>query len=714
MLALLFFPPISDPTFPPHGVARLAGFLRARGRDVRTHDLNVEFFHHVLGPELAVIEADLERSVHALEAQEVLSDADWERYQAQARALLVVRPVLENIDAAKAVMMNRAWFDEPNTYNWAHHVLDSALKVVSARYFPTNFGFHNWSSGAPLDLTEVTRCLAIEDEPFRAFYAERLRDLVPAEGPVWFGISIMFLDQLVPALMLAQQLKALRPDASVALGGAFITHLSDQAATLLDAFPFVDVLVPGAGEAPLLALIDGAVPAGVFVRGGKTPSQAEVNRYDGTESPPPHYDAIALTRYLSPEPVLPIRGSRGCYWGRCVYCSHHMGEGTYAPRKPDDAFEELQFLRREHGARTFYLSDDALSPRFLRAFSDRLLAAEPDGVTVRWFGDARPEDLDEALIAHAARAGLVMLFLGVESANARVRGLMQRGAMDRVRRTINACHEARVLVKLNFILGFPGETQAELDETLAFIQEVRAPSDTISTCPFYLTRGSPLQLDRLPIKGAPDLGRQTRRKGLADVDLQIRAPAPDDLTLMYDFVTSAGQTAQGTIDDWLRRFGSDPRLQTSTWKVMDLSRVHKALLRDQHAPDDFVVASVAPIHLEPMVADALPFRIEGDPIVRVRPPVRARTFRYNLVARGGASRISPTAFVGDELLQFPNRAGATRNLCGVDPILGALIEGELRVGLHWSQLVERLEGVPDGLYAVQVLVRLGLLAISED
>lgn len=711
MLAQLFFPPISDPTFPPHGIARLAGFLLSRGRAVQTHDLNVEFFHHVLGPHLVDVEAELESSVRALEAQDELSATDWERYQMQARALLVARPVAENVEGAKAVMMNRAWFDDPNTYNWAHHVLDSALKVLSARYFPTNFGFHNWSSGAPLDLTEVRRCLASDaDEPFRAFYAARLPALVPADEPVWFGISVMFLDQLVPALLLAQQLKQLRPDAAIALGGALVTHLGDQATTLLDAFPFLDVLVPGAGEQPFLALIDGARPAGVYTRGGPSPAQAEINRYDVTDSPPPHYDPDALKRYLAPEPVLSIRGSRGCYWGRCVYCSHHLGEGRYAPRKPDDAYQEMRALQREHGARVFYLSDDALSPRFLRTFSDRILADEPDGATVRWFGDARPEDLDDELLAHAARAGLVMLFLGVESASVRVRGLMQRGAMDRVRQTIDACHHNGILLKLNFILGFPGETPDELDETLAFIAEVRAPADIISTCPFYLTRGSPLQVDRLPLGGAHDVGPKTKRSALADVDLQIRPQAPDDLTLMYDFVTSSGSTAQSTIDDWLVRFGTDARLLVSTWKVHELSRVHRALLHQLHEPADFVVqTAVAEVVHEP--APSQPIPILGDPVVRVRPPVRARTFRYNLVARGGASRISPTAFVCDELLRFPNRTNSSSTLCGVHPVLGALIEGELRDGLPWSQLVSRLEGVPDGVSAVEVLLQIGLLEV---
>jgi hypothetical protein len=229
----------------------------------------------------------------------------------------------------------------------------------------------------------------------------------------------------------------------------------------------------------------------------------------------------------------------------------------------------------------------------------------------------------------------------------------------------------------------------------------------ISTCPFYLTRGSPLQLDRLPIDGVADIGPQTRRSGLADVDLQIRTPAPDDLTLMYDFVTSTGRTAQSTIDDWMTRFSADPRLLTSTWRVHDVSRVHRALMHHLHVPADFVVAPAAPVPVE-TTAHEPPPALEGDRIVRVRPPVRARTFRYNLVARGGASRIHPTAFVCDELLRFPNPSGAS-TLCGVHPALGALIEGELREGLPWSQLVERLAGVPDGVYAVNVLLQIGLL-----
>jgi len=705
---------VSDPTFPPHGVARLAGFLRHHGASVRTHDLNVEFFEHALSAaELGHAESHVASSVQQLESAAQLAGEDWERYKFQARALLVAGPVIDNIEAAKQVMRARQYFDDANTYNWAHQVLISALRLLSARYYPANIGFHNWTSGAPLQIEEVRRCLRPDvPDPFRPFYAARLPGLVPTQGPVFFGISLMFLDQLVPALMLAAQLKALRPDAHISLGGAYVTHLGERAMLLLDEFDFLDSLVPGAGEVPLLALLNGEQPGGIFVRGQPAPAIAEVHRYDVGDTTGPAYEADTLPLYLAPEPVLPIRGSRGCYWGRCVFCSHHIGEGRFAPRTAASAFAEMMSLKREHGARSFYLSDDALSPRFVRTFSDLILAEEPDGVTVRWFGDARPEDLDEATIFKAAKAGLVMLFLGVESASERVRGLMQRGGkMDKVRACIDACHRAGVILKLNFIFGFPGETEQDKQQTMRFISEVRTPADMLGTCPFYMTEGSPLQLDRTQNSAVGGIGHQTRRGQLSDVAVELRPQRHDDLTLMYDFITPDGATAQSTIDDWLNRFGSDSRLHTSTWKVFDLSRTHRALLHDSHVPADFVVrpvqastASEAPV----VRAVADPGVLGDRSMVRVTRPVRARVFQYNLAARGGASRIDPTSFVCDELVRFPNLDDEC-TMAGVPTELGALIEGDLREGLPWPQLAQRLETVPNGAHAVDILLKLGLL-----
>lgn len=259
--------------------------------------------------------------------------------------------------------------------------------------------------------------------------------------------------------------------------------------------PFVDVFVCGEGETALRGLVDWLLGRARLqdvpnlILPTSTPRQTSSWREKPNELPCPDYSCVPLKRYLSPEPVLLVSASRGCYWGRCSFCSVSPGfRSSYSAGSPERVLEDLQRLRSLYGARCIMFGDDALPPTVIRALARRgLNGAEPvyRQAEVRW------DALKPGLMQSLARAGARNLVIGLESGNERVLERMNKGAsLDRARRLIEACKRSGIGVNLQCFLGFPRETQRQALDTVQFIREFIGDRITVSCGKFVLVKNS--------------------------------------------------------------------------------------------------------------------------------------------------------------------------------------------------------------------------------
>ncbi|MBM3642725.1 MAG: tRNA (N6-isopentenyl adenosine(37)-C2)-methylthiotransferase MiaB [Alphaproteobacteria bacterium] len=109
--------------------------------------------------------------------------------------------------------------------------------------------------------------------------------------------------------------------------------------------------------------------------------------------------------------------------------------------------------------------------RLLRAL------AEIPGVGRLRYTTSHPRDMDDALIAAHRELDVLMpyLHLPVQSGSDRVLAAMNRGhGRDRYLELVAALREARpdMALSSDFIVGFPGETDADFDDTMRLVQEV--------------------------------------------------------------------------------------------------------------------------------------------------------------------------------------------------------------------------------------------------
>ena len=189
-----------------------------------------------------------------------------------------------------------------------------------------------------------------------------------------------------------------------------------------------------------------------------------------------------LRRRLGGGVVAPLKIASGCD-RRCTFCAIPAFRGAFVSRRPDDLYMEAGWLA-EHGARELLLvSENSTSYgkdlgdlRLLESVLPRL-AAVPGIRRVR-VSYLQPAEVRPGLIeVLASTPGVARYFdLSFQHASGSVLRSMRRfGDGDRFGQLID---NIRALapdagIRSNFIVGFPGESEADLDELAAFLTEAR-------------------------------------------------------------------------------------------------------------------------------------------------------------------------------------------------------------------------------------------------
>lgn len=166
--------------------------------------------------------------------------------------------------------------------------------------------------------------------------------------------------------------------------------------------------------------------------------------------------------------------SRGCPYA-CTYCASHIVQGKGVRRRsPQNVVAELKLLVERYAISGFYICDDVVTlDRDWMIHFSQLLASS--GLKLRWACQSRVDSLDDEMLRAMKRAGLVQLDFGVESGSDKTLKTMRKSATAQAARDAfraTRCHGVRSCA--TFILGFPGETEQDMEETFRLAREIRA------------------------------------------------------------------------------------------------------------------------------------------------------------------------------------------------------------------------------------------------
>jgi ribosomal protein S12 methylthiotransferase len=215
--------------------------------------------------------------------------------------------------------------------------------------------------------------------------------------------------------------------------------------------------------------------------GGRLPGHGTV----APDLPPgmaPASGPRVMRRRLDGGVVAPLKIASGCD-RRCSFCAIPAYRGAFVSRPPQDLVAEAGWLVAQGVRELFLVSENSTSYgkdlgdlRLLEAVLPQL-AAVPGVERVR-VSYLQPAELRPGLIeVMTSTPGVVPYFdLSFQHASGRVLRAMRRfgdrehfcGLLDQVRQ---ACPEAGV--RSNFIVGFPGETDADVTELHRFLTDAR-------------------------------------------------------------------------------------------------------------------------------------------------------------------------------------------------------------------------------------------------
>lgn len=476
---LLVFPPVWTPVTPYLALPLLTAYLREQGFSVVQWDASLDFFaNHLLLPDalsnLSDRIAERERMGRYEQAppEVAASLAEIRRRPAEWRERISrVRSFVEDLRSESA-------FYEPERAIRAQRALYSLLRLASAAYYPLSFTFNTCTNPAVSDLSLMLRfCDDRERNPFIEFYERALPQRIESVRPGLIGVSVSTSHQLLGALTLTRFVKKYHPRIHVALGGRQAQRLQEFfAREPVFASKFCHALVPDKGERPLKRLIEtletrgslSGVPGVALFDGESMTFGGEGSHEPIAALPAPDFSDLPLREYFAPSPILPLRLSEGCYWGKCTFCSRYENR-AFQTMAPSRAAEQMETLQRRHGASFFTVNDDCLTPPYLEAFAREIIDRGLKVAISLW---CKPVgSFTRERLQLLSRAGVKLIRWGIETGHPRILKLMNKGTrLNETARVLKDASEAGIWNHGTIIFGFPSETEEEAEETLLFLE----------------------------------------------------------------------------------------------------------------------------------------------------------------------------------------------------------------------------------------------------
>ena len=314
------------------------------------------------------------------------------------------------------------------------------------------------------------------------------------EGALLLGITVLTGDPIRDALQVSRAAKARRPDLPVVWGG---WHPSLFPLETLNE-PSVDVTVRGQGEATFVELVERVAGGGdldqlegiAFRRDGEAKLNPPRPIVAMDDLPAANYALLPVERYfrLKAQRQVDYISSVGCYF-RCTFCADPFVYGRrWTAVAPSRMGEEIEALWQRH-----HFTELAFQDETFFTYADR--AAEiahqflQRGLQFDWTATLRADQgvrLDEEKFRLCVRSGLRRVMVGVESGSQEMLDWMKKDiTIEQVLKTADMCVRHGVAGIFPFIVGFPGESDESVDETVSLMKRLRAMSPHFETPLFY-------------------------------------------------------------------------------------------------------------------------------------------------------------------------------------------------------------------------------------
>ncbi len=299
-----------------------------------------------------------------------------------------------------------------------------------------------------------------------------LGDALRSFKPDIVGISVKTFT-LLDALGCLKQIREFDASVRTLIGGRHPTIYPEESIALAD----VDYIFSGEAEEGIIPLLNaleaGREPAGipgvwykkqgVIQKGGMAAAVAELDVL-----PLPARELLPCEDYFSSiggRLMTTMQSSRGCPY-KCTYCDLMEGK-KFRYRSPENMLEEVKAVQKM-GIREIFFVDDIFTIRKKRVmeFCDLLLK---EGIKIDWKISSRVDCVDEEMLFKLKEAGCFRIHYGVESGSDTTLTRMKKGiTTQKAKEAIRLTRKAGIESLGYFMIGSPGESRSEIEETIRF------------------------------------------------------------------------------------------------------------------------------------------------------------------------------------------------------------------------------------------------------
>lgn len=304
-------------------------------------------------------------------------------------------------------------------------------------------------------------------------WSRHLRRLLRTLQPDLVGVSLVSLEYR-RGYELIRAVKRDLPGVAVVVGGPHVSAVGRQ---VMEECPEIDFSVLQEGEIPLVQLCQAAQPLekipgllfrrgqdGAIVAGPEPQCAADLDRI-----PFPTYAGFDLSRYAR---EISLVTSRGCPY-QCIFCTHSVMKDAFRARSPANVVDEIAYWYAR-GIRQFVVDDDnfTLVTRRIYGICDEIERRGLRGLFIRCANGVRADRVDRALLQRMKEIGVREVGFGADGGNDRVLlELVKKGeSLATIEAAIRAALDVGIEVRLFIILGSPGETLADIEDSFALAQ----------------------------------------------------------------------------------------------------------------------------------------------------------------------------------------------------------------------------------------------------
>lgn len=358
-------------------------------------------------------------------------------------------------EMSKILLFDPPFPERPWDINWLTQFPPKGLMYVAA---------YLRNAGVPVEVVDFKQMQFERPSLLRRSLREinnLVGSIVKTKKPRYVGITSTTISYM-PASQIAKAVKEASPETTVVIGGVHVTFTAHET---IEECPWIDIVVRGEGEKPMLDIVNGKksedIPGITYRCGDQICDNPETELLKPEEIPVPAYDLLDMRNYA----YVVLMCTRGCPHG-CSFCELPSGHGrNIRYRRAVDVTRELELALSLNPRLEIRYEDEFMGLEMPRA--REILSLVKSRNVGQFRAATRPDGVNAELLKLLKEAGCSNLYIGMESGSDEVLKLNRRGiTVKKILEMADLFQENEMLFHAGFILGLPGETKGTLEQTL--------------------------------------------------------------------------------------------------------------------------------------------------------------------------------------------------------------------------------------------------------